>query len=1180
MSAAAVQLDAIAQEILNKDNDVRRAAEQRYYAFCDADPSFFLQTLLEVVSTPSASLHGRFFCAEMLRQNLASESKIWANVSEEARIATRDSLSTVFSHESDPRIRRRVTYAMAALAQRLSKDADLAESWPGLIAHTLAGCAHDDVSVREGCFELLGRIGESTVRAFAPALAEITAALLAGMQDTTLTVALKALHAVACTALGVARLVLTANDAGADAEHDAAFAAASQAALASVVPAACQVLVNALNTDNDDRISDALDALKELSRANPEPYFHQCLDALVPVLAQAANAESLEGEVRRSALMMLVSLSGGQRGKEMVRKASVWYEAVLSISFQWLQDLQVVQQWRDDPAFDDELVNPFHHSAQYALSTLPVTLGSSLFTKLVMGPCTQLLAQPEWQAQNTALIGLLSIVEKGWKFGAKHLLTFDVTPYLAADRHERVRFTALGLAGNIAEHSSKWTSNSLPTLIPAFVACMDPAHNPVRLICIACSYLINLLSRAEPVALAQHLLSLFTALTQLLGHDSGDIRMAALGSLSAVSIAAGSDVFAAYYRQIMDGLLDLADATLARLGTGAAAEAQTQERQLAGKVCETIGFVSSAAGHDFVLPDAPRAVGCVARVQHLEASFSDGSQGLPTQAIKSLAGVLGGDFAPYLETVLDPLLQAAGVGDVYASFDLDTDDRVMAHDADRAAHYSEQNGYTLLDLRRQDGAGKRRIAVHTARVQEKIAACEMICQFANELKDAFGPFVSKSAEILIPLCSFRFHPMVRAAALASVPALFNAAKAVVGRTHGVPEQAHEGLTYVHLWPAEAAEQLQGTWDMCLTALLDAAQTETVSNFASLMLAASATLDHVPLKVSAHSLGELATMTVSMTTESMRDRAEFTATLNAAEANETDDDTIAEASSSLSLSNTNLDAASVLIASIARNAGPENWPAVAEIVMPLAQQLLSAAADDDPQPVCSGLIMVASAVRFGLVGAEQASVAESILPLALAHSRAALHALRRASADALRTIIAALPAAAFAPHVGAALETLVPAMGITEPDEDEAEDCEYATDNVVSAVVVVLEKFAFCEQPTLPDAAVEQICAAWLHVMPRTHDEDVCPDINHFFMRCVTEGRSAVVGANNSNVHRVLDIMAAALDAEREEDTVVVRDSDIPQMKGYWQHVKESIGATEAQRLFASLDEDCRDALEA
>ncbi len=61
-------------------------------------------------------------------------------------------------------------------------------------------------------------------------------------------------------------------------------------------------------------------------------------------------------------------------------------------------------------------------------------------------------------------------------------------------------------------------------------------------------------------------------------------------------------------------------------------------------------------------------------------------------------------------------------------------------------------------------------------MEEKATACNMIFQYASELKGGFFPYVERVANVLVPLMKFYFHDGVRSAAVSAMPALLECVK--------------------------------------------------------------------------------------------------------------------------------------------------------------------------------------------------------------------------------------------------------------------------------------------------------------------------------------------------------------------------------------------------------------------
>ncbi len=68
-------------------------------------------------------------------------------------------------------------------------------------------------------------------------------------------------------------------------------------------------------------------------------------------------------------------------------------------------------------------------------------------------------------------------------------------------------------------------------------------------------------------------------------------------------------------------------------------------------------------------------------------------------------------------------------------------------------------------------------------MEEKATACNMIYQYAAELKEHFFGYVEKAAGLLVPLTKFYFHDSVRSAAVSAMPALLESVKSHLTVSH-------------------------------------------------------------------------------------------------------------------------------------------------------------------------------------------------------------------------------------------------------------------------------------------------------------------------------------------------------------------------------------------------------------
>ncbi|QHN84352.1 Importin [Arachis hypogaea] len=82
--------------------------------------------------------------------------------------------------------------------------------------------------------------------------------------------------------------------------------------------------------------------------------------------------------------------------------------------------------------------------------------------------------------------------------------------------------------------------------------------------------------------------------------------------------------------------------------------------------------------------------------------------------------------------------------------------------------------------------GDKRIGIKTSVMEEKATACNMLCCYADELKEGFFPWIDQVAGTLVPLLKFYFHEEVRKAAVSAMPELLRSAKLAIekGQSQG------------------------------------------------------------------------------------------------------------------------------------------------------------------------------------------------------------------------------------------------------------------------------------------------------------------------------------------------------------------------------------------------------------
>jgi len=188
--------------------------------------------------------------------------------------------------------------------------------------------------------------------------------------------------------------------------------------------------------------------------------------------------------------------------------------------------------------------------------------------------------------------------------------------------------------------------------------------------------------------------------------------------------------------------------------------ANAQElRLLRGKTIECASLIGLAVGADQFTNDASDIMDLLLRTQvdngGVNIADDDPQLSYMITAWARICQILGDRFAPYLPMVMTPVLRTAAVKPELAMLDSEeTEDIKGAED------------WELIQL-----GDSQSVGLHTARLEDKSMACQMLVCYARVMKTHFRPFVDEVVKIIHPLFKFYFHDSVRSSAAEIVPFL-------------------------------------------------------------------------------------------------------------------------------------------------------------------------------------------------------------------------------------------------------------------------------------------------------------------------------------------------------------------------------------------------------------------------
>lgn len=351
--------------------------------------------------------------------------------------------------------------------------------------------------------------------------------------------------------------------------------------------------------------------------------------------------------------------------------------------------------------------------------------------------------------------------------------------------------------------------------------------------------------------------------------------------------------------------------------------------------------------------------------------------------------------------------------------------------------------------------GNKRLTLRTALLEDKVHACNMIVEYARQLKGAFLPYVSDVTELMLTLLRFPYIEDVRTAAVETMPEMVKCT--AIGVKQGVVSEEQRA----QLWSAilaklsEAMMQEADAENMC----------HLVSNMAECVeMTASDTLQ----------LQLICQLVVKLITNSRERRArrEEIGDDDAYGDDDDDGDEIEQWEDEI------LAESGELLGAAFRGNGERFAPVFIELMMPVLGQML-----DGSRPTAERRLVLCAVDDLLEHGGERAALAhmEPFIPILLSNSKEASGKLREAAAYGLGVC---------AKHGGAQFGVYAPQVvqALSEMLSAEPKAARGAWFSALAAIGKVC-----VHQGSM--SGRDELCSAWLGRLPTVdvdEDEDDAP----------------------------------------------------------------------------------------
>ncbi|RZC77742.1 hypothetical protein C5167_002029 [Papaver somniferum] len=725
--------ETLVSHLMATGNQQRSEAES-LFNICKQDHPDALSLKLAHLLQYSPHVEARAMAAILLRKQLTrDDSYLWPRLSQQTQSALKSQLLMCVQNEEAKQISKKLCDTVSELAAGILPE----NQWPELLPFMFQ-CVTSDIP----------RLQESSLLMFAQLSQHIGDTLIPHI-DTLHRVFLQCLASSSNPDVRIAALGASINFV------QCLTSLSDRDKFQDLLPVMMKTLTEALNSGQEATAQEALELLIELAGTEPKFLRRQLVDVVGSML-QIAEAESLEEGTRHLAIEFVITLAEArERAPGMMRKLPQFISRLFAILMKMLLDIEDDPVWhKADTEEEEDAGETSNYSVgQECLDRLSIALGGNTIVPVASELLPVFLAAPEWQKHHAALIALAQIAEGCSKVMTKNLeQVVNMVLNSFHDPHPRARWAAINAIGQLStDLGPDLQLQYHQRVLPALASAMDDFQNP-RVQAHAASAVLNFSENCTPDILTPYLDGIVSKLLVLLQNGKQMVQEGALTALASVADSS-QEQFQKYYDAVMPYLKAiLLNAT------------DKSNRMLRAKSMECISLVGMAVGKDKFRDDAKQVMEVLMTLQGAELDTDDPTISYMLQAWARLCKCLGQDFLPYMSVVMPPLLHSA---------QLKPDVTITSADSDDDIDQSDDESIETITL------GDKRIGIKTSVLEEKATACNMLCCYADELKEGFYPWIDQVAPILVPLLKFYFHEEVRKAAVSAMPELLRSAKLAV-----------------------------------------------------------------------------------------------------------------------------------------------------------------------------------------------------------------------------------------------------------------------------------------------------------------------------------------------------------------------------------------------------------------
>ncbi|KAK6460373.1 Karyopherin functions in nuclear transport of protein [Scheffersomyces coipomensis] len=1032
-------LSQLLDNLKSADNSIRSAAEKSLEDdWSSKDTVVALLVYLAEQACSASVEETRSFAAVLFRRIAIKSPKEMATVtdrtigviSEPARQQIRSILLKGFSNHQSNQVRHKLSDAISEMAK---DDASPAGTWNELIPALFEATRNQDPSFRESAFRVFSSAPQLIDKSY---IQQVLPIFNGGFNDENDDVRISA-----CTAFVAFFRELPKN---------------SWQSLSPLLPDLLNSLPRFLQNGQDQSLTLVLESLIDLVELAPK-MFKDMFPTIIEFCANVSKNKELDPATRMSSLELLTTFA--EVSPNMCKRTPTYTSVMVVVTLSMLTEVSIdddeAAEWNNNDDTTDEDEEPEHDVARQALDRVALKLNGQALAGPLFQYLPNMIQSEDWRERQAALMALSSVAE-----GCVDVLIDEIPKILdlilstLEDSHPRVQYACCNALGQMStDFSDKIQNTAGDRILPALISKLTNKSVP-RVQAHAAAALVNFSEAATKEILEPYLDGLLTNLLGLLQSPKRYVQEQVLTTIAIIADAAEKK-FIKYYDTLMPLLTDV-------LKT----EMGDENRLLKAKCIECSTLIALAVGKEKFAPHCQDLIQLFGHIQETATEEDDPVKQYLEQAWGRICRIIGKDFLPYLPAVLPPLLAAAKA----------TQD-ISLLEEDQAEEFNSNEEWDVINL-----SGKL-IAVHTAALDEKVSAMDLLRTYANQLKGDFFPWVKEIIQdIGIPALDFYLHDGVRGSAALTLASLLRCSVYATGNT---------------------SNETLGFWAQISDKLVDVLNNEPVPE---LLVAYYTALVECINVIGQNSLSvtQLESLAKSINTNLVeiyerikaRDNEddEFTEDVEEDEEEYTDEELLDEINKAIS--------------AIFKNAKSNFLPAF-QILAPTISSFIK---DENSNIKLCGLCVICDTIEH--CGAESSMYKEMFVNV-VAESLTSSHAGVRQIASYAVGVAAQFGGDVYADFCLACLETMFKMASV--PDA-KAEENIYATENSVTAIAKVCHRFA----SSIPD--VNAILEQWVGFLPILQDETAAPFSYTFLSELIQNQHPAVT----TQIPKVVDSVIQAL----------------------------------------------------